>query len=177
MICRLFHVLAQFLFTKSETELVFITRKWVYELLHELSNELRLRILGNEEIERKFLKCLDFMENTHPTTQNPNFRGFDKISQKSSCKTFQRKIRFCLVLSICLQPFVQDCTLTFVSAFLYFNWISFQCVYQFVWLFVVVTFLRLPTHFSFPVSFCWTFSLNKNASSRFYQKKVDVKDV
>ena len=36
-LCRLFHVLVQFLFTTSETEPDFITRKWMYELPHELS--------------------------------------------------------------------------------------------------------------------------------------------
>ena len=46
-ICKYFHVLAQFLFTTSETNLGFINRKWMYELPDELPNELRLRILGN----------------------------------------------------------------------------------------------------------------------------------
>ena len=45
-ICRLFHILAQFLVITSETGLDFITRKWMFELPHELPNNLR-KNLGN----------------------------------------------------------------------------------------------------------------------------------
>ena len=41
-ICKLFHVLNQFVFTKSETELHFITGKSRHELDHELANDLGL---------------------------------------------------------------------------------------------------------------------------------------
>ena len=41
-ICRLFHVLAQFLFITSDTEQDFIPKNLMYELLHELPNNLRL---------------------------------------------------------------------------------------------------------------------------------------
>ena len=34
---------------------------------------------------------------------------FDKKLQKISCKTFHRKKLFCLILWLCLQPFVEDC--------------------------------------------------------------------
>ena len=46
-ICRLSHILTQFLFTSSGTKLDFVTRKGMYELPHELPNNLRLRIIGN----------------------------------------------------------------------------------------------------------------------------------
>ena len=41
------HLLAQFLFTASETELDYYHQKISVELPYELSNDLRLRILGN----------------------------------------------------------------------------------------------------------------------------------
>ena len=46
-ICRLSHILTQLLFTSSGTKLDFVTRKGMYELPHELPNNLRLRIIGN----------------------------------------------------------------------------------------------------------------------------------
>ena len=46
-ICRLFHVLAQFLFTSSQTELDYYHWKVNVQLPHELQNSLRL--LGNSE--------------------------------------------------------------------------------------------------------------------------------
>ena len=83
----------------------------MYELPHELPHDLRIRILGNKEINRKTLKCLDLMASTPPTTQKLNFDVFDKISQKISSKTFYRKsillsfvnlsTTFCLILFSC----------------------------------------------------------------------------
>ena len=45
-IWRLFHILAQFLLTTSETEPDYYHQK-VYELPHDLPNDLRLTISGN----------------------------------------------------------------------------------------------------------------------------------
>ena len=49
-ICRLFHFLAQFLVTTSETELDYYTTEWMYELPHILPKDLskigNLRKLG-----------------------------------------------------------------------------------------------------------------------------------
>ena len=58
----------------------------MYELPHELSNNLGLRILGNQEITRKSLKWFDLMTIIQPTTQKPNFDVIGKISQKSAVK-------------------------------------------------------------------------------------------
>ena len=57
----------------------------VYELPHELPNDLRLRILGNKEILGKSQICVE----TEPSTQSP----FQKLDfGNSSQKT--RKIRY-----------------------------------------------------------------------------------
>ena len=55
-----FQFLAQFRFTTSEAELDYYHQK-EYELHNEFANRLRLKILGNKEISRKSLKCLDLM--------------------------------------------------------------------------------------------------------------------
>ena len=47
----LFDVLPTTLFTTSET---MVYNDGIYELLHELPNDLRLKILGNQEISGKF---------------------------------------------------------------------------------------------------------------------------
>ena len=46
-ICRLFHVLAQFFFTTSETGLDFITRNWMLELPHDLPKIYNFRKTRN----------------------------------------------------------------------------------------------------------------------------------
>ena len=71
-ICRLFHFLAQFLVTTSETELDYYTTEWKYELPHELPKDLsklgNLRKLGTlRKLEnfRKILGMLGF-DGEHP---------------------------------------------------------------------------------------------------------------
>ena len=46
-ILRLFDVLPNFPFTTSETIAILIYKHGIYELPHELLNDLRLSILGN----------------------------------------------------------------------------------------------------------------------------------
>ena len=48
----------------------------MYELLHEFSNDLKLRILVNKGSSRKSLKYLDVMVSTQPSTQNLDFDVF-----------------------------------------------------------------------------------------------------
>ena len=47
IILRLFDVLPNFPFTTSETMRDFSYKHGIYELPHELPNDLRLRIVGN----------------------------------------------------------------------------------------------------------------------------------
>ena len=75
-ICRLFHFSAQFVFTTSETELDHYHQAVNVELPHELRNDLRLRILGNYEVSRKSLKCLDLSVSNQPSSQKSNFDVF-----------------------------------------------------------------------------------------------------
>ena len=46
-ILRLFDILSNFPFTKSETIAIITYKHGIYELPYELANNLRLRILGN----------------------------------------------------------------------------------------------------------------------------------
>ena len=48
----------------------------MYVLSHELPNDLWFRILENEGISVKSLKCLDLMVSTQPANQKPNFEAF-----------------------------------------------------------------------------------------------------
>ena len=90
-ICSLFRVLVQFLFTKSETELDYYREKQNVRVTHELSNDLRLSIFQNQEISWKFLKCLDLITSTQPSTLKANFETCGRKSQKISFETLHRK--------------------------------------------------------------------------------------
>ena len=48
-----------------------------------LSNDVKLRILGNQDITRKSLKCLDLIKSTQPTIKKPNFDDFGKNLAKN----------------------------------------------------------------------------------------------
>ena len=60
-ICRLFLALARFPFATSESNYVIVTKRCMYELSLVLPNNLRLRVLGNQEISIKSLKRLELM--------------------------------------------------------------------------------------------------------------------
>ena len=55
-ILRLFDVLPNFPFTTSET----MREHGIYELPHELSNDVRLRTLGNQEISGERLNHIEY---------------------------------------------------------------------------------------------------------------------
>ena len=87
-ICRLFHVLAQFLFYTSEMELDYYHQKVNVRVILRVSKQQKL---GNF---KKIPECFDMIVTTQPTTQKPNFDTGAKISQNICCKTFHRKIYF-----------------------------------------------------------------------------------
>ena len=82
--------------TQVEWNQIIITKKLMYKLPHQLSNDLRLRILGNQKISRKSLKHSYLMAITQPTTRKPNFDVFGNNWQKISSKAFHRKTYFAL---------------------------------------------------------------------------------
>ena len=82
--------------------------------MHELPNDLRVRLLRNLEIPGKFLKCLELMASTQPTTQKANFDICAKNCEKSAVK--QSIVKHILLASwICLQSFAQDCSVFIVN--------------------------------------------------------------
>ena len=58
-ILRLFDTLPNFLFNASERNLIISNKHGIYELPHELENDLRLRILGNYERSEKSQNFLE----------------------------------------------------------------------------------------------------------------------
>ena len=66
-ILRLFHVYQIFLSLKVERSTIITCTHGIYELPHELPNNLKLRILGNQKMSRK---CLNFIE-SQPSAQSP----------------------------------------------------------------------------------------------------------
>ena len=58
------------------------------------TTNLRLRILENQKISRKFLKYLGFLASTQPVNPKANIDICARKSRKVSCKTFHRKTCF-----------------------------------------------------------------------------------
>ena len=72
----------------------------MYKLPHELPQDLKLKMLGNKEILKKSLKCLELTAYTQPATQKTDFESCARKLQKIYCKTFHRKTfftYFCLI--------------------------------------------------------------------------------
>ena len=92
---ELYNALVQILVATSKTKLhiqCMISRE-VYELLHELPNNFRLRILGNQEIFEKSQISVE----TQPSVQSP----FQKLNfGNSSQKTRSSRYQTLLYLSI-----------------------------------------------------------------------------
>ena len=86
-ICWLFHVLAQFLFTISETELNYYHQKVNVRVAKRLKT-YNLRKLGNFKIIFKMLEFNGEYPLGHPKAI---FLHFPVKITKNSCKTFHRK--------------------------------------------------------------------------------------
>lgn len=72
----------------------------MYDVYHELPNNLRIRSLGDEEIS----KCLELMMTAQKATQKGNFDGSYRKVQENSSKPFHIKIYFVdLYLIFCLR--------------------------------------------------------------------------
>ena len=66
---RIFDVLASFPFTTSET---MIKKHGIYQLFNELQNDVRLRILRNQEIPGKSQNLMELYPNVQNTQLYPN---------------------------------------------------------------------------------------------------------
>ena len=89
-ICLLFHVLAQFLFTISETEQNYYHQKVNVRVAKRLKT-YNLRELGNFKI---IFKILEFNGEYPPDHLKAKFSRFSVKITKHSCKTFHRKTCF-----------------------------------------------------------------------------------
>ena len=76
-ICGLFHFLTRFLFTTTDTELDYHHKKKSVRVASRVPERLKpFQILGNLEISRKSLKCLDLKVNIQLATLKPVFEAF-----------------------------------------------------------------------------------------------------
>ena len=90
----MFHVLAQFLFTKRAMELDYYDQKGNVQVAPKLSKNIYMRIFGNYEISRKSLKCFYLMASIQPVSQKVNFDVCSRIFRTINCKMFRRKTYF-----------------------------------------------------------------------------------
>ena len=77
---RLFEFYQIFFSPQVEQCAITTYKHGIYELPHELSNDLRLRISGNQEIPRKFENLIERQPSAHSPCQNENFVNTSKKS-------------------------------------------------------------------------------------------------
>ena len=74
----------QFFLSPQVKRRVIISNKYgIYELPHELPNNLRLRILGNEEISGKSQNFIELYPSVPSSSQNENFPNTSKKLMKA----------------------------------------------------------------------------------------------
>ena len=75
----------QIFFSPQVKRCAVITYKHgIYELPHELLNDLRRRMLGKQEALGKCLNCTEWYPSAHSPCQNENFVNTSKIVSKNS---------------------------------------------------------------------------------------------
>ena len=108
MVIIIFDVLTNFVFTTSETERDYSNKHSTYELPHESLNNLRLRILGKQEISEKSQNFIKSKCSTQPDFQNKNFANNSKNLLKIEIELFLNTLLH-LKTRVCLKYFVHHC--------------------------------------------------------------------
>ena len=88
----------------------FSTKNIVYDLPLKFPNDLRLRILGNEEITEKFQKWVEAELSTQSPFQEKKLLLVVKNYTKASIKV-SYPVQFCLISWYCLITFSRDCSI------------------------------------------------------------------
>ena len=83
-ILRLFDVLSNFPFTTRETMRDYQLQTRHIQLPHELPNNLRLRILGNQEILRKCLNFIEYQASAQSSCKSVNANTSKKFPEISN---------------------------------------------------------------------------------------------
>lgn len=83
----LFHILAQFPPTTSESELDYYHQKVNIRVASRFTEQLKTQVSGNQEILIKSQKCFE----TQPATEMAHSGSCPKKLRKISCKTSHRK--------------------------------------------------------------------------------------
>ena len=97
-----------FLSAQVKRHVIFSYKHGKYELTHELPNDLRLRILGNQEI---LGKCLNFVErqpSVLSSWQNGNFCQSQQKTLEKQKLIFSQSALFQLKTRVTLKYFVTD---------------------------------------------------------------------
>ena len=101
-ICGRFHILAQFSFIVSDTELDYYHQKINLKVTSRAAEQFKFRILGNYEISMKSLKCFKLIGKY---SAGHTKRKFWQLSQKAAGKHFIKTLYY-LISWICLQYFI-----------------------------------------------------------------------
>ena len=105
-----FLVCDQILISPQVKQSVIIRNKLdIYELPHQLSNNLRLTILWNSEMSEKSPNFIELLPIVQPSYQNENFFNTSKKRKKEKFN-FSRSFLFHMKTRVYLKYFVHDCT-------------------------------------------------------------------
>ena len=87
----------------------------MYDLPHELPNDLRLKILGNQEVSEKFLNFIE----SQPRVQSPCKNEYFVNTSKKTLEKQKLNISLSALLDmktrVSLKYFVNDCRLTLMQ--------------------------------------------------------------
>ena len=137
----------QIFFSPQVKRSVIISNKHgTYELPHKFPNDLRLRILGNQEVSRRSQRIfIQLQPSAQSSSQNDNFVDTRRKSVQKLKLNFSRSELFHANTKVCLIYFGQDCLWKkcFVSN-------SSQSLSNLICFTILVT-LRPLTQFSFKI--------------------------
>lgn len=85
-ICRILHILAQYLFTTSERRLNCYYIRWMHMLCQDLPNDLNLRSCEIKKFQGNPWNAWNWWESTHPTTHTSSFGSCSTKFQKATVK-------------------------------------------------------------------------------------------
>ena len=89
----------------------------IYEIPHELLNDLRLKILGNQEISEKSQNGIELLPSGQSSSQNEIFVSTSKNLLKKQKLNFSLSALCRIKTRVCLKYFVNDCSFQFLQRY------------------------------------------------------------
>ena len=128
---------------------IIINKHGIYELPRELPNFLRLRILGNKEVSRKYQNCIELQPGAQSSSQNENFINASKNLGENRNGTFPVVRYFtCIqfvpnILSMIVGKYFFSCVCKlFVKCFVDTYIVEGQRVMKYIYIYIYLTHIQ-----------------------------------